>query len=96
MARRFVVVATQGKGDKAALHAIIEINADYKAFVGSRRKMASIHEKLIATGASEETFDAIKAPAGVDIGTISPKEIALSIFAKITATRRKTVRSENT
>ncbi len=93
VAQRFVVVATQGKGDEVALRAIIDIDAEYKAFVGSRRKMASIREKLVGNGASAEGFDTIKAPAGVDIGAISPEEIALSIFAEITATRRKKVRT---
>lgn len=95
-APRFVVVATQGKGDEAALRAVLDIDADYKAFVGSRRKMASIREKLVGAGASAEAFDAIKAPAGVDIGAISPEEIALSIFAEITARRRRKIRTEST
>jgi xanthine dehydrogenase accessory factor len=93
VAQRFVVVATQGKGDETALRAIIGIESEYKAFVGSRRKMASIREKLVDAGASPEKFDAIKAPAGVDIGAISPEEIALSIFAEITAKRRQTIRT---
>jgi xanthine dehydrogenase accessory factor len=92
-AQRFVVVATQGKGDEAALRAIIEIESDYKAFVGSCRKMTSIREKLVGAGASPEKFDSIKAPAGVDIGAISPEEIALSIFAEITAKRRQKIRT---
>ncbi len=93
IAQRFIVVATQGKGDEAALRAIIDIDAKYKSFVGSRRKMASIREKLVVAGASPENFDAIKAPAGADIGAISPEEIALSIFAEITAKRRQKIRS---
>jgi xanthine dehydrogenase accessory factor len=93
VAQRFVVVATQGKGDEAALRAIIDIETEYKAFVGSRRKMASIREKLVGAGASPENFDTIKAPAGVDIGSISPEEIALSIFAEITASRRQKIRT---
>jgi xanthine dehydrogenase accessory factor len=55
--------------------------------------MASIREKLVGAGASAEDFDAIKAPAGVDIGAISPEEIALSIFAEITAKRRQKIRT---
>jgi xanthine dehydrogenase accessory factor len=93
IAQRYVVVATQGKGDEAALRAILDIDADYKAFVGSRRKMASIREKLVGAGAPAEKFDAIKAPAGADIGAISPEEIALSIFAEITAKRRQKIRT---
>jgi xanthine dehydrogenase accessory factor len=92
-AQRFIVVATQGKGDEAALRAVIDIESAYKAFVGSRRKMASIREKLVVAGASAEKFDTIKAPAGVDIGAISPEEIALSIFAEITAKRRQKIRT---
>jgi len=93
VAQRFVVVATQGNGDEAALRAIVDLQAEYKAFVGSRRKMASIREKLVGGGASPDKFDAIKAPAGADIGAISPEEIALSIFAEITAKRRLKTRS---
>jgi xanthine dehydrogenase accessory factor len=90
---RFVIVSTQGKGDEAALRAILGIEARYKAFVGSRRKMAAIREKLLADGASAAEFDAVKAPAGADIGAISPEEIALSIFAEITALRRRKLRA---
>lgn len=93
-AHRFVVVSTQGKGDEAALRAILDIEADYKAFVGSRRKMTSIREKFVAGGASAEAFDLIKAPAGLDIGAISPEEIALSIMAEVTSLRRQKIRSK--
>ena len=47
-ARRFVVVSTQGKGDEAALRTAVATEAAYHAFVGSRRKMAALREKLIA------------------------------------------------
>src|SRR6202140_4940771 len=49
-ARRFVVVSTQGKGDEAALRTAVATDAAYHAFVGSRRKMASLREKLIGEG----------------------------------------------
>jgi xanthine dehydrogenase accessory factor len=91
-ADRFIVVSTQGKGDEAALRAILGVEAPYKAFVGSRKKMASIREKLIREGAAPEQIDAVKAPAGLDIGAIAPEEIALSILSEITAVRRKAAR----
>jgi xanthine dehydrogenase accessory factor len=91
-ADRFIVVSTQGSGDEAALRAILDVAASYKAFVGSRRKMAAIREKLLAAGASPAALDAIKGPAGLDIGAISPEEIALSILAEITAIRRQKMR----
>jgi xanthine dehydrogenase accessory factor len=88
-ARRFVVVSTQGKGDEAALRAAISTDAIYHAFVGSRRKMASIRGKLIAEGADPLALDRVKAPAGLDLGAITPEEIAMSILAEITRERRR-------
>ena len=87
-ARHFVVVSTQGKGDEAALRAALAVEAEYRAFVGSRRKMASLREKLQADGVSAEALDTVKAPAGLDLGAITPEEIALSILAEITRVRR--------
>ena len=88
-AKRFVVVSTQGKGDEAALRAAVATRACYHAFVGSRRKMASLRAKLIAEGASAAAIDDFKAPAGLDLGAITPEEIAMSILAEITRERRR-------
>jgi xanthine dehydrogenase accessory factor len=94
-AKRFVVVSTQGKGDEAALRAAVATKADYHAFVGSRRKMASLRAKLIAEGASAAAVDDVKAPAGLDLGAITPEEIAMSILAEITRDRRRGQRAAN-
>jgi xanthine dehydrogenase accessory factor len=88
-ARRFVVVSTQGKGDEAALKQAIAIKAEYRAFVGSRRKMSALREKLIASGVDAAAIDGVKAPAGLDLGAITPEEIAMSILAEITIERRR-------
>jgi xanthine dehydrogenase accessory factor len=88
-ARRFVVVSTQGKGDEAALKQALAIEAEYRAFVGSRRKMAALREKLIAAGVKAAAIDEVKAPAGLDLGAIMPEEIAMSILAEITIERRR-------
>ncbi len=88
-ARRFVVVSTQGKGDEAALKQAIAIKAEYHAFVGSRRKMAALREKLVASGVDTVAIDNVKAPAGLDLGAITPEEIAMSILAEITIERRR-------
>ena len=87
--QRFVVVSTQGKGDEAALKAAAGIEAAYHAFVGSRRKMTTLREKLIGEGVPREVIDRIKAPAGLDLGAITPEEIAMSILAEITVARRR-------
>ncbi len=88
-ARRFVVISTQGKGDEAALKASVGIDAAYHGFVGSRRKMAALRAKLIAEGIDASAIDRIKAPAGLDLGAITPEEIAMSILAEITTLRRR-------
>jgi xanthine dehydrogenase accessory factor len=88
-AKRFVVVSTQGKGDEAALRTAIATDAAYHAFVGSRRKMAALREKLVAEGIDPAAIDRIKAPAGLDLGAITPEEIAMSILAEITIERRR-------
>jgi xanthine dehydrogenase accessory factor len=88
-ARRFIVVSTQGKGDEAALRAAVSTEAAYHAFVGSRRKMAALRAKLIAEGVDASAIDRIKAPAGLDLGAITPEEIAMSILAEITVERRR-------
>jgi len=88
-ARRFVIVSTQGKGDEAALKAAVAIDAEYHGFVGSRRKMASLREKLAVQGVAAAAVGRVKAPAGLDIGAITPEEIALSILAEITIERRR-------
>jgi xanthine dehydrogenase accessory factor len=94
-ARRFVVVSTQGRGDEAALTQAIAIDAEYRAFVGSRRKMAALREKLIAAGVNDTAIDRVKAPAGLDLGAITPEEIAMSILAEITVGRRRGQRNPN-
>jgi len=92
-ARCFVVVSTQGRGDEAALKASLALEADYRGFVGSRRKMAALRGKLAGEGAAAAALDRVKAPAGLDLGAITPEEIALSILAEITALRRRDQRA---
>jgi xanthine dehydrogenase accessory factor len=88
-ARRFIVVSTQSKGDEAALRACLGAKAEYRAFVGSRRKMASLREKLAAEGVDPLALESVKAPAGLDLGAITPEEIAMSILAEIIRERRR-------
>ncbi len=91
-AERYIVVATQGAGDLAALSAALEHPAQGVAFVGSKRKAASLRAQL-AGKISAERLDALKAPAGLDIGAITPEEIALSILAELIAWRRQPQRA---
>lgn len=86
--QRFIIVATQGKGDEAGLRAALSTGADHVAFVGSRRKFATLSEKLKSAGIGDAALARVKAPAGLDIHAITPEEIALSILAEITFLRR--------
>ena len=85
---RYVVVATQGSGDLDALTAALAWQVRHIAFVGSRRKMAFLHDKLLAKGLEAIALQRVKAPAGLDIGAVTPLEIALSILAEIVQVRR--------
>lgn len=93
--QRFVVVATQGRGDEAGLRAALASGAGYVAFVGSRRKFAALAARLQADGVDEAALGRVKAPAGLDIHAITPEEIALSILAEITMRRRAGEREES-
>jgi xanthine dehydrogenase accessory factor len=85
----YVVVSTQGAGDRAALKSVAAMNARYRAFVGSRRKVETLKSELAKEGVSEAALTTIKAPAGLDISAISADEIALSILAEMVAVRRR-------
>jgi len=96
-AARYVVVSTQGRGDEAALAAALAIDVDYVAFVGSRKKADALKSALAARGVAAERLTKLKAPAGLDLGAITPDEIAISILAEIIAVRRgKDVRGART
>lgn len=87
-----VVVATQGQGDLAALEQALAANPDHVAFVGSKRKYLSLSEKLAARGLDRTAIASVKAPAGLDIGAVTPEEIALSILAELVKLRRTKIK----
>lgn len=88
----FVVIATQGQGDLEALKSALSTKPDYVAFVGSSRKYGSLAEKLVATGVEQTLTDQVQAPAGLDLGAVTPEEIALSILAQLVQERRSAVK----
>ena len=85
----------RARATRPRLRAALAIEADYHAFVGSRRKMAALREKLVAGGIDAAAIDRVKAPAGLDLGAITPEEIAMSILAEITVERRRGQRAAN-
>ncbi|MDP5218425.1 XdhC family protein [Ruegeria sp. 2205SS24-7] len=93
--QRFIVVATQGQGDLDALKAALVSQPTYVAFVGSRRKYASLAKKLATAGIDQTRIDGVQAPAGLDLGAVTPEEIALSILAQLVQVRRSAVSLSN-
>jgi xanthine dehydrogenase accessory factor len=89
---RYVVVSTQGRGDESALLAALAIDTAYVAFVGSRKKAEALKAALSQRGVSADRLANLKAPAGLDLGAITPDEIAISILAEIVAVRRRSMR----
>jgi xanthine dehydrogenase accessory factor len=85
----FIVVATQGHDDERALLSAALSGVGYVAFVASKRKLASRDEYLREHGLSEDQVTRLKAPAGLDIGAITPDEIAASILAEMIQVRRQ-------
>lgn len=85
----FVVVATMGVDDEAALLATLALRPVYIAMVGSQRRFETLADYLRTQGITEERIAAIHAPAGLDIGAQTPAEIALSIVAEIIQVRRE-------
>lgn len=84
----FVVIATQGKGDRDALRRALAAGARHVSFVASRRKFDTLAGQLQAEGVEPRALARVQAPAGIDIHAITPEEIALSILAELVRARR--------
>lgn len=85
---RYLVIATQGNGDLAALKTALDGSASYVAFVGSKKKFSALSSKLATAGIDPTAIAAVHAPAGLNIGAVTPAEIALSILAELTQAKR--------
>ena len=84
----YVVVATMGNRDEEGLLAVIGARPKYLGLVASRKKSEALFEYVRSTGASEEDIAVITCPAGIEIGSETLPEIALSIAAEIVRLRR--------
>jgi xanthine dehydrogenase accessory factor len=85
----FIVVATQGKRDREALREAVATTAPYIAFIGSRKKAKILKDELIENGVDAAAVGRVRSPAGIDIGAVTPEEIALSVLADIVRERRQ-------
>jgi xanthine dehydrogenase accessory factor len=85
----FVVVATMGNGDEEGLMAVIGTRPRYLGLVASEKKSRALFEYAREAGASDEDIAAFKCPAGIEIGSETLPEIALSVAAEIVRARRR-------
>ena len=73
-----VVVATHGNADEDALERVLEAGVSYVSLIASRKRAATVHEDPSATSARGTVSARLKAPAGLEIGAVTPEEIAVS------------------
>jgi len=86
----YVVVATMGKGDEEGLSAVVGTRPKYLGLVASEKKSKGLYEYLLETGTTPEDIAVITCPAGIELGSETLPEIALSVAAEITRLRRAT------
>jgi xanthine dehydrogenase accessory factor len=90
----YIVIVTRGhKDDMRVLSWAMETESRgfsprYIGMIGSRRKVTSVYKALETAGVSPEKFERVHAPVGLDIGALTPEEIAVSITAELIAVRR--------
>ena len=85
----FVVVATRGhRFDDMALESALDTPSRYIGLLGSRRKTLMIYQRLVRQGTSPERLKQVHSPIGLDIGALTPEELAVSIMSEIIMVRR--------
>lgn len=85
----YVVIVTRGhRNDAQALGAVIGSNSRYVGLIGSKRKIRTILDGLYREGTPVDALLKVHAPIGLNIGAVSPEEIAISVCAELIAVRR--------
>lgn len=83
-----VAVVTRGHSeDEQCMRAVVQAQPDYMGLIGSKRRTTIVIDRLREAGADEAELRKIRAPIGLDIGAVSPEEVALAIMAEIVAER---------
>lgn len=85
----YIVIVTRGhRDDMRVLRWAIHANARYLGMIGSKRKTISIYKELEKEGIPADKFANVHAPVGLEIGAVTPEEIAVAIVAEMIAERR--------
>ena len=92
----YAVVVTRGhRHDLDALRALAPSGVRYVGLIGSRAKVKRIYDALRLEGMSQEVLQRVHAPIGLDIGAITPQEIAVSILAELIAVKHGKIAEPN-
>jgi xanthine dehydrogenase accessory factor len=85
----YIVIVTRGhRDDMRVLRWAVGTAAKYVAMIGSKRKVINVIKELEKEGMAHETLSRVFAPMGLEIGAVSPEEIAISVAAEMIAIRR--------
>jgi xanthine dehydrogenase accessory factor len=85
----YLLIVTRGhRDDMRVLAWAVKTPARYIGMIGSKRKVLSVYQALEREGFSPELFNGVHAPVGLEIGALTPEEIAISISAELIAVRR--------
>lgn len=86
----YIVIVTRGhRDDMRVLRWAVQTNARYIGMIGSKRKIIAIFHTLVEEGVGEDRFERVHAPVGLDIGAVTPEEIAVAVTAELIAARRR-------
>lgn len=86
----YVVIVTRGhRYDGVVLRQVLKHDLTYMGMIGSRRRVRGMKEELISEGYSEEKLNTLHSPIGLDIGGVTPDEIAISIVAELISCKNK-------
>jgi len=85
----YLIIVTRGhRDDMRVLKLALATPARYIAMIGSKRKVIGVMRELEKEGIPRAAFERLHAPMGLDIGAVSPEEIAVSVAAEMIAVRR--------
>ncbi|MUL35725.1 XdhC family protein [Gloeocapsopsis dulcis] len=86
---QYIALVTRGiQHDLEALRFLLQKPAKYIGMIGSRKRVRMVHQQLQQEGYPPEVLASIYAPIGLDIGALTPGEIAVSICAELIKVRR--------
>jgi len=85
----YVVIVTRGhRHDMDCLRQVLKHNTAYVGMIGSKRRVKSVMEQMLNEGYPQENLNKVNAPIGLDIGAVTPDEIAFSIISQLIKCRR--------